>query len=357
MRKKNILIIQAVLKNYRVPLFNLLSEKYNLSIISCLNQSDIRHKFQFQLIPYTRIFFFKYCKTLISILKTKRIDVLVVPDHFEWISFLIIGLLPRKFPILWYGFTLSKNNFFYKQIKSRLFKYILNKNKNDQLIFYDYSSSNESIKNIGFSLRSHVANNTVKIRVNEKKSNTKKRDYFVNIGAFDQRKGNLELINTFNSILHEIPDDIKLLFVGDGPEFEKIQFLIKKLGLNSRIILKKGTFNNKVLKNYYSKAIANISLNQAGLSVLQSFANEVPFVTRANAISGGEINNIYHGYNGFLIGKNSNELKKMLIFCSNNKKKMKIMGKNALNTYLSFSSSDSFINNFEYAVDQALSNK
>ena len=52
---------------------------------------------------------------------------------------------------------------------------------------------------------------------------------------------------------------------------------------------------------YYKESIFSISYGQAGLSVLQALGFGVPFITKKNAISGGEKYNIKNGYNGFLI--------------------------------------------------------
>ena len=54
---------------------------------------------------------------------------------------------------------------------------------------------------------------------------------------------------------------------------------------------------------FYNRAIMSISLNQAGLSVLNSFAHGVPFVTMNNAASGGEKFNIVNNYNGIFLNK------------------------------------------------------
>ena len=125
----------------------------------------------------------------------------------------------------------------------------------------------------------------------------------------------------FYAVINKIPKDIKLVIVGDGQEADRLKILITKLNLESRVFLKKGTYDNLKIRNYYSRSLASISLNQAGLSILQSFSYKVPFITKSNSISGGEKNNIFHGFNGFLIGDSRSEIENMIIFVANNPKK------------------------------------
>ena len=127
------------------------------------------------------------------------------------------------------------------------------------------------------------------------------------------------------------------------------------MNIKSRVLLEKGTFNNSKINQYYSRSIASVSFNQAGLSILQSFANKVPFITKVNAISGGEINNILHGYNGFLIGDSISELEKILIHICTNPKRMRKMGSNAFKSYENLCSDKNFINNIDYAIKASLS--
>lgn len=78
-----------------------------------------------------------------------------------------------------------------------------------------------------------------------------------------------------------------------------------------------------------------ISPTQAGLSVLTSLGHGVPFVTRCDAITGGEINNIVHGYNGYLYSS-SKELYEIILESKKNPKFMHKMGLQCFEYYNNF---------------------
>ena len=87
------------------------------------------------------------------------------------------------------------------------------------------------------------------------------------------------------------------------------------------------------LEGYYKHALASISYGQAGLSVLQSFAYGVPYITKIDTISGGEANNIIDNYNGIVLDNSlfclENELRKIMIDAEYAKE----LGKNAFDYY------------------------
>ena len=65
--------------------------------------------------------------------------------------------------------------------------------------------------------------------------------------------------------------------------------------------LEYGIQNNdvKLLKKYYFKSFASISMGQSGLSVVQAILHGVPFICLKNCHSGGEIDNIINNETGF----------------------------------------------------------
>ena len=137
---------------------------------------------------------------------------------------------------------------------------------------------------------------------------------------------------------------------------EYVKGYINENNLNQNVFML-GEINDPVLKKeYFAKSIVNISPNQAGLSVLESFSFGVPFVTKENAISGGEHLNIKHGYNGLLL-KNEEELLEKMNNINDNIGQIRKMGENAYNYYVNnrnFNSMvEAFVNAIEYAINKS----
>lgn len=156
------------------------------------------------------------------------------------------------------------------------------------------------------------------------------------VGSLNERKENDVLIKAFNSIKNEIRKDINLVFVGDGKEEDYLKALVQELQLNERVIFIGRINDADRLIDFYKEAIVSVSFGQAGLSVLQSFGFGVPFVTKRNAISGGEKTNIKHGENGFFSEDNITSLESILIRLINDIEYSRKLGKFAYEYYTNF---------------------
>jgi glycosyltransferase involved in cell wall biosynthesis len=94
--------------------------------------------------------------------------------------------------------------------------------------------------------------------------------------------------------------------------------LVVSLKIQNRVIFKGKITSNKDLIEFYRNAFVSVSFGQAGLSVLQSLGYGVPFITKKNAISGGEITNIIDKYNGFLCEDSVESLKEKILLIIKN---------------------------------------
>jgi glycosyltransferase involved in cell wall biosynthesis len=120
--------------------------------------------------------------------------------------------------------------------------------------------------------------------------------------------------------------------------------------------LQGAVYDDELLGQFFSRAIACISPNQAGLSVLQSMGSGVPFITRSDSLTGGERFNITNNETG-IIYDHKEELVNILSSMHKNKDRFKEMGINARKFYDSFRRPDQMVEGFLDAIGFVLNNK
>lgn len=345
MRKKVLLGYNYIL-HYRVPLFNLLSKKYDLTVLHSGKKFVTEKDFYKEIIvPSKKIGPFQIQKGLLKEVKKDDYDVIILLFDVRWIYTIIsIYLYNKKAKLILWGAWLTDSS-----IANKL-RYSLSK-KADMNIFYTQKSRLDFVK-IGIDEnKTVVANNTFDVgpRIKSFENNVKKRILFV--GSLDRRKQNDILINAFYNILDKIPENIVLTIIGDGIEREKLMDLVKTFSLEKRVTFAGRIEDPAVLKDYYKEAILSVSFGQAGLTVLQSLGYGVPFLTKINAISGGEKTNIRNKENGFFCEDNIKSLESLLIKTSNDIGKAREMGKNAYEYYSEYCTIENMAKGFIDAIE------
>jgi glycosyltransferase involved in cell wall biosynthesis len=195
-----------------------------------------------------------------------------------------------------------------------------------------------------------VANNTFDVGSRPKSYDNQLKNKILFVGSFDYRKRNDILVKAFSQILADIPNDIKLCFVGDGIEKEKIELLVSELGILSRVEFLGRVNDPEKLSEIYQEAIFTVSYGQAGLSVLQSLGFGVPYITSLKAISGGEISNIQQGLNGYFCD-DFNSFKMYMVKLINDLKLARLMGLQAYEYYSANCTVDNMVNGFDAALN------
>ena len=151
------------------------------------------------------------------------------------------------------------------------------------------------------------------MKYNIKKSYNVEGHYLILfVGRLSEEKGVAYLIEAMPEILKEIPN-ISLMIIGDGPEKNNLEELVKRLNLAKNIIFR-GWIPNKDLNKVYRNAdIFVLPSLREGLPVvlLEAMACGTPVV--ASKV-GGIPDIIKNGENGFLIEpKNSKEFADKII--------------------------------------------
>lgn len=296
MTKNKVLILTNTILHYRYDLYNNLAKNVDLTIAT-VNESIVYHEAAFNQISFLskKAGPFYFQKDLYKL--CKEFDVVIIMFNITYISFMKLLFQKRNFQIILWGIGVSTENGFDKNssiIKERI-RYYLAK-KADAIMFYSEYPLKKYIQKGINSNKLFVAHNTI---ANDYIfDNSKIRSSFLFLGSLHKRKKIFILLQAFKNVVNKIPKEISIDIIGEGEEYRNIENWIIENNLQDRIILH-GQKTKKDLICYFEKAIACISPGQAGLSVLESFSYGVPFITQRNAVTGGEIYNIKHTYNGF----------------------------------------------------------
>ncbi len=334
------IIIQKNIPHYRYNFFELLSKRVDLTVIHSdptFNERDVGFKVKF--IPVKKIFFLEIQYGLLKFLSIEKPKYLVIMMDLHFLHVLLFGLFNfLKLKIIWWGPWIT--NF---KLANRVKLYLMSKHPS---ILYCEKHKIEFInKNID-PKKLFVSNNTIGVENRLMSYKSKKKDTILFIGTLNERKGLIEILEIFKNIINSIPKKIVLLIIGDGYMKDKIEYFIKTNPvLKNRVILKGKISKSDKLNNFFNRSLISVSMNQAGLSVLHSFANGVPFLTLENAISGGEKWNIVNDINGFLCKDNIEFMNKLLYYINNPEFCIR-MGKNAYKYYDKKATPELMVNNF-----------
>ena len=334
--KPKVLLLQGTLSHYRVPIYNLINNEVDLTVAySKKNECTDGNEFNIIQIPVSKFGCFYINKGLLSL--CNKYDVVIVMPDLHYLTYIILPFLRRNFKVITWGigfrasykrmYDLSKPKGLYEKVMAAIYR------ASDANIFYMKETfnywKNENLNEEAF----FVAHNTVEVKHEYLDTNAKK-DSFLFVGTLYREKGILELLNAYKEAIQNREEEFPTLnIIGKGDEYNNIKKFIAVNQLEDKIHLLGAIYDEKTLASYFSKALLCISPNQAGLSVLKSFGYGVPYVTKFDAITGGERLNIIDQENGFVYSKDY-ELKDILIKSSTDRDLMEQMSAKTRKYYL-----------------------
>lgn len=336
MSKKKVLLLTGDLAHYRVPIYEIINKDYDLTVAYLGNDfskgnvsfAKVKlHSISIGSVTINGLSFFRLCT---------RFDVVIVTMNMHYISFALLPILfkIRKTKIISWsiGIRASYSHKFDLKRKKTSLDYLFYKincqcdavitYSKESIDFYDDYHVDKS--------RYFVAHNTVAVNCDTEPTEAKSILLFV--GTLYKEKNIYELVHSYYEAYMEDCSIPRLYIIGDGPEQEGLKKDITEKNLGEHILLCGRITDESVLKNYFIKSIICISPNQAGLSVLKSLGYGVPFVTRSDAITGGEILNVKDGYNGILYKKDG-DLKDIILKTNSERDFFSRLGHNAYEYY------------------------
>lgn len=342
--KKKVLFVYDNLLHYRIPLFNILGEKYDFTVIhSGKGVFDKRNSFKEIVYRGYKLGPLVLRPQTIRHIYSKEYDVILYNFDVRWAFDMLSLVFPMKSKkhILW-GAWLTKSS-----IANRIRLLFLRRYKS---LFYCHESRMDFVIKGVDEDSTWVANNTIEIN-NRVESYKFEKDIILSSGTLNKRKKNETLIKAFNEILPKIDESIKLVFIGAGEQMLYLKELVKDLGIDSRVVFLGEILDEKKLTSYFKRSYVSVSFGQAGLSILHSFGYGVPYITSKNAISGGEASNIKSGFNGILTEDSEKSLQESLLKVVSNIKFAKKIGENAYNYYSDFCTMENMAQGFVDAIE------
>lgn len=342
---KKILIQYNYILHYRKSFFNELSKYYDVTVVHSGELSVTPYDtYKEIIVSVKKMGPFYLQKNIIQEVKKNDYDIIIALFDVRWINTVLSIFFNKKSKFIWWGAWITKS-----KIANSIRLYFTKKSYAN--VFYTNEAKQDFISH-GISQNNlYVANNTFDVGNRIKSYENKVKNTLLFVGSLDKRKQNDILLKAFKNILHKIPKDTKIIIIGDGKEQEYLKSLVTELGIDKRVSFKGKINDAEKLKQYYSKAIASVSFGQAGLSVLQSLGFGVPFITKQNAISGGEKSNIKHNINSILCEDNQESLEETLIYLCNNINISRELGENAFKYYSEYCTIENMVQGFRDAIE------
>lgn len=355
--KIKVLLLQNTISKYREEIYNLLSDIYDLTVAYNLNnETSADSKFKtksyesFNVGPFVvfeRHFY----------LDLKKYDVVITINDLHQLSYCLIPFLPHKNKTICWSmgvrasYTRPYDLCRKHTLLDKLFALVMN--KCDSIVFYmEQAKAFWTPKDIDDE-KVFIAINTVKVEY-PISLETEKTD-FIFIGTLYKQKGVDKLINDFAEVIQSNNTNAILHIVGDGDQKKILQSLVMELGIEQNVIFHGAIYDEFEISKLFCKSILCLSPTQAGLSVPKSLGYGVPFVTKRDAITGGEIYHIVNGENGIMYD-NQKDLKEILQDAIKNKYKYIEMGKKARIYYLNNATPMHMLKGFIDAINYVLEN-
>jgi glycosyltransferase involved in cell wall biosynthesis len=352
-----LLIVYNKVWPYREKIFEIINEKYDLTV------AYTDPKFLNKKYPYKTVFtpgkqlgpFFIHNDSLHKL--CGQFDAVIGLYELRWLRLMALMLNPwRKYSMSFWGIGVSAS-YSNKFDDKKQWDFVRNffGKKAESLIFYsDYPKT--KFVEAGFEAdKIFVANNTT--YVSPVNGLVAERNTFLFVGTLYKEKGIDILLTAYRKIKTSREALPVLNIIGEGPERASIEKWVKEEGLEDKVFLHGAIYDSEILKTFYTKALACISPNQAGLSVLTSMGYSTIFVTEKNAITGGEVLNITHMENGIIYEGGVEALEKQMSWIIENKEEVIRMGKNAREHYKNNRTPEQMANSIMGAVEYALKKK
>jgi glycosyltransferase involved in cell wall biosynthesis len=301
MNKLKVIVFYNKLFHYRIPIWNLLAEKCDLTVTYSSGDGIVPEgmecKFKVIYIPAKKLFNRIVWQKMNVRKLARQYDVVISYADISWVRY---NTLPwfNKTKVVFH--TLGVTASYDRQFDSnnnldKIRKFLFS--KADALAFYTTYPIDKYAKMGIPREKMFEAPNTVEVHPI---AEPLERDSILFIGTLYKQKGLQTLLDAYLT-LKDVEGLPKLRIIGKGPDSDAIKLWIEENDMGNFIEMLGAIYDIDEKANYFARSYACISPQQAGLSVPESMGYGVPFVTSKNAITGGEIFNIHNGEDGVVM--------------------------------------------------------
>lgn len=329
MEKPKVIVLYNRVFHYRVPVWNLLAEKCDLTVAYSEGNGKIPEgmecKFNIMFLPIKRVLN-KFVIQKANIRKlVKHYDAVIAYGDIAWLKYSTLPWFSKNKVVFHsLGVSASYNKGYdshHEWDGIRKFFY----SKANALAFYTSFPIDKYAK-MGISRKKMFeAPNTVEVHPIKEK--TYEKDSILFIGTLYRQKGLQTLLDSYLA-LRDVDKLPILRVIGKGPDYKSIQRWIEDYNMSSLIEMKGAIYDIDEKAKYFAKAYACVSPKQAGLSVLESMGYGVPYISSKDAITGGELLNVHNGVDGVIMD-NENQLTEIILDIANHREKYIEMGRKA----------------------------
>lgn len=295
MPKLKVIFLQNYFLHYRIDFYEELSKYFDIIVVHCGTEIETNIR---QIICQRKKFLnISFMLGLNKIIYRENPDVIVSMFDLHYPQYIFTRVIREKRTIFW-GLDSGRSR--YVDIIKKL---IINKSKKP-VVFYSKTVFEKWEHRLNVPVK--IAQNSVLVESRYVK-NDFERFKFINVGALSPRKRNDILLKAFRELPDEIQRNASISLVGDGPEREKLERLACELEISEKVRFFGHVEDRNMLSRIYNQAVASVSVGQAGLAVVQSIGFGVPFITRKDAITGGEIYGVVPNKTGYFLSGAKNE--------------------------------------------------